>query len=236
MVCMRIAEMNWMQVEEYLRRDDRAVMPLGSTEQHAYLSLATDAILAQRVAEEAAEPLGVPVFPVLSYGITPSFAAYPGSVSLSLGTYAALLREILDGLAGSGFRRILLVNGHGGNAPAGTVAAEFMAAHPKVQVRIHHWWNAPRTFAAVQRIDPVASHASWMENFPWNRVAGVTPPAEAKEPVDMDRLRGHDPAGVRELLGDGNYAGRYVRDDREMLEIWSDGVRETRAQIEAGWR
>ena len=43
--------MNWMMVEEYLKRDDRAVLPLGSTEQHAYLSLSVDSILAERLAE-----------------------------------------------------------------------------------------------------------------------------------------------------------------------------------------
>jgi creatinine amidohydrolase len=233
---MRIAEMNWMQVEAYLQRDDRAVLPLGSTEQHSYLSLATDAILAQRVAEEAAEPLGVPVFPVVSYGITPSFAAYPGTVSLSMRTYALLLEEVLESLYRSGFRRILLVNGHGGNAPAGTLALEFMGKREGAQVRIHHWWNAPRVWAAVQRIDPVASHASWMENFPWTRIAGVTPPNGMREPVDMDRLRILDAHGVREFLGDGNYAGRYVRNDNEMMEVWSEGVLETRALIESGWR
>src|ERR1700674_134632 len=121
---MRIAEMNWMMVEEYLTRDDRCVLPLGSTEQHAYLSLGTDAILAERVAVEAAEPLGVPVFPVLAYGITPYFRAFPGSVSLRVSTYIALVGDLLDGLAGQGFRRIVLVNGHGGNSPAGSYAPE----------------------------------------------------------------------------------------------------------------
>ena len=53
---MKIADLNWMQVEEYLERDDRIVLPIGSTEQHGYLSLATDLILAERVAVEAAEP------------------------------------------------------------------------------------------------------------------------------------------------------------------------------------
>src|SRR5512146_1289557 len=56
---MRIFEQNWMQVEARLEREVRAVLPLGSTEQHAYLSLGTDSILAERVAVEAAEPLGV---------------------------------------------------------------------------------------------------------------------------------------------------------------------------------
>ena len=47
---MKISEMNWLQVEEYLKSDDRAVVPLGCTEQHAYLSLSVDSILAERVA------------------------------------------------------------------------------------------------------------------------------------------------------------------------------------------
>jgi creatinine amidohydrolase len=62
---MRIHDLNWMQLEAYLERDDRIVLPLGSTEQHAYLSLGTDSILAERIAVEAAEPVGVPVLPVL---------------------------------------------------------------------------------------------------------------------------------------------------------------------------
>ena len=41
---MRISETNWMMVEEYLKRDDRCALPLGSTEQHCYLSLSVDSI------------------------------------------------------------------------------------------------------------------------------------------------------------------------------------------------
>jgi hypothetical protein len=52
---VRIRDCNWMKVEEYLRRDDRAVLPLGSTEQHSYLSLSVDSILSEQVAVEAAE-------------------------------------------------------------------------------------------------------------------------------------------------------------------------------------
>src|ERR671927_686478 len=103
---MRISDMNWMMVEEYLKRDDRCVLPLGSTEQHAYLSLSVDSILSERIAVEAAEPLGVPVFPVLAYGITPYFRAFPGTVSLRISTYLSVVRDILDSLAGPGFRRI----------------------------------------------------------------------------------------------------------------------------------
>src|SRR5881227_2659837 len=115
---MKVYDCNWMQLEDYLRDDDRIVLPIGSTEQHAYLSLGTDNILAERIAVEAAEPLGVPVLPVLAYGLTPTFAAYPGSPTLRVETYAAVVRDLLDSLHAQGFRRILIVNGHGGNTPA----------------------------------------------------------------------------------------------------------------------
>ena len=78
---MRIRNLNWMQLEAYLESDDRIVLPVGSTEQHAYLSLETDNILAERASAEAAEPLGVPVLPVIAYGVT-GFTAYPGSPTL----------------------------------------------------------------------------------------------------------------------------------------------------------
>src|SRR5258706_3553884 len=125
---MRVSELNWMEVEDYLGRDDRAVLPIGSTEQHAYLSLATDSILAERVAVEAAEPLGVLVFPVLSYGITPHFTAYPGTITLRLQTHLRGVREILDGLANAGFRRGLVGNGHRGEAPRPAGCGRGMAA------------------------------------------------------------------------------------------------------------
>jgi creatinine amidohydrolase len=232
---MRISEMNWLQVEAALRHDDRCVLPLGSTEQHAQLSLSVDSILSERVAVEAAEPLGVPVFPALAYGITPYFQAYPGTITLRVETYLRVVRDILDSLARAGFRRILLCNGHGGNASAGALAIEWMADNPGCRVRFHNWWAAPATMAAVQRTDPVASHASWMENFPWTRLPNLRAPDGQKPMTDLDRLRLLNPAEVRQALGDGNFGGVYQRDDDEMLAIWRVAVEETRALLEGPW-
>jgi creatinine amidohydrolase len=232
---MQIRSMHWQQVEAYLRRDDRAVLPLGSTEQHAYLSLSTDSILAERLATEAAEPLGIPVFPVQPYGITPYFSAYPGTVSLRVSTYLQLVADLLDGLATQGFRRIVVVNGHGGNNPGQAFLDEWLLDRPGMQVRWHNWWNAPRVWAQVQATDPIASHASWMENFPWTRLADVTMPTERKAPVDMTALRARGALDVRVGLGDGNFAGYYQRDDAEMLAIWQTALDETRTLLTDGW-
>jgi creatinine amidohydrolase len=233
---MRIQDLNWMQLEEYLREDDRIVLPLGSIEQHAYLSLAVDQILAERVSVEAAQPLGVPVLPALPYGIAPYFAAYPGSPTLSAETYGSVLRELIDALHRQGFRRFLLVNGHGGNEAGRPALDDWEAAHSQAQILWHNWWNAPRTWAAVQAVDPDASHASWLENFPWTRLAGVDPPRERKAMVDVSTVREADPADVRVLLGDGSFGGLYLRPDEDVLRIWQAGVEEVREVLATGWR
>ena len=232
---MKIADMNWMQVEERLTRDGRAVVPMGSTEQHGYLSLSVDAILAERVACEAAAPLGVPVFPVLNFGITPYFRRYPGSVSLRLDTYQRIVADILESLAGVGYTRILFVNGHGGNSPGGSILQEWMNDHSGVTVKWHNWWNAPKTAAAVAAIDPDGSHASWMENFPWTRLPGVEMPGGKKPMADMARVRLMDAAAVRAYLGDGNFGGAYQKPDEQMLAMWRAGVEETREALEGPW-
>jgi creatinine amidohydrolase len=229
-------ELNWMHLEEYLKGDDRVVLPLGSTEQHGYLSLGTDNVLAERVSLEAAEPRGVPVLPVLPYGLTPAFAAFPGSPSLRLETFVAVLRDLLDSLHGQGFRRFLLVNGHGGNIPAAAAVREWTAAHPDAQAIFHSWWNGPQVLEVARKIDPEYSHANWGENFPWTRLEDVEPPAEPKPMLDEAAYRVASPAGVRELIGDGSFGGLYRRSDEEMLRIWQAGVEEVRELLESAWR
>jgi creatinine amidohydrolase len=158
---MRIRDMNWMQVEALLRAgEDRAVLPLGSIEQHAYLSLAVDALLSEAVAVDAAEALRVPVFPAQPYAYTPTYMAYPGTVTLRLETLLAVLTDLIDSLYRHGFRRVLVVNGHGGNNGASSVIQQLLAARPGLQVRWHNWWAAPRTMGFVREQDRDASHAA----------------------------------------------------------------------------
>jgi len=239
---MRIRDWNWMQVEEYLERDDRIVLPLGSTEQHAYLSLETDNILSERAAVDAAEPLGVPVLPVMPYGLTPRFAAFPGSPSLRVETLLAVVRDLLDSLHSQGFRRFLLVNGHGGNVPGASVVREWAAGvtGPKAQAIFYSWWESEEFDALTKSIDPDTRyggwHAAWLENFPWTRLEGVEVPHERKPELDADAYRVADPEGVRSLLGDGSFGGPYQRPDEEMLRIWEVVVAGVRDLLENGWR
>jgi creatinine amidohydrolase len=230
---VRIADRNWLQVEEYLARDDRVVLPVGSTEQHAYLSLATDSILAERVAVEAAEPLGVPVLPAMPFGIAPGFAAFPGTVTLRPETFVNVLSDALGTLYGQGFRGFLIVNGHGGNVSAREPLEDWADGRDGMRFRWHDWWDSPEVLGVAERIEPNAAHASWLENFPWTRLGGVQLPSDPKPPVtDREALRELDPVSVRAAIGDGSYGGAYTAPDERMLEMWTAGVAEVRALIE----
>ncbi len=234
---MRVFDANWMQIEEYLRRDDRVVLPTGSTEQHGYLSLGTDAILAERVAVEAAGPLGVPVLPALPFGMAPHWAAFPGSMSLRLSTYVEVLRDLLDGLESQGFCRIAIINGHGGNMPVAGFIREWLCQrrpHP-VQVLYHTWCYGPQVTAASDQFDREQAHANWGENFPWNRLPGVDLPAEPRPVVPMEVITQLDARRIRAALPEGMMGGAYARPDEDMKVIWDAGVAEVRELIETGW-
>ena len=89
--------------------------------------------------------------------------------------------------------------------------------------------------AKVKEIDPVASHASWMENFPWTRLPGVEMPHEQKPMIDFARYGRVDPGAKKALIGDGNFGGHYQRPDAEVLAMWEVAVAETRTMIVSDW-
>ena len=199
------------------------MLPTGSTEQHGYLSLGTDAILAERVAAEAAEPLGVPVLPVLPFGMAPYFAAFPGSMSLRITTYIEVLRDLLDGLAAQGFGRIAIVNGHGGNSPVTGFIREWICQprRQRVQVLFHSWYNAPLTAAAASQFDDDQMHGGWVENFPWTRRGrrrACRLPETGHTPGHFGQL---DAGQVRAAAPDGMLGGAYARPDEDMQAVWA---------------
>lgn len=232
---MKITDMNWRDVEAAAANDPRCILPIGSTEQHAQLSLCVDMILADKVSNDAAGPLNIPVFPVIPYGLAPYFNAYPGTICLQVETLMAVMRDVIASVRRAGFRQILIVNGHGGNNPVGALAQELMGDYADTSIKFHNWWNAPNTWAKIQETDSSGSHANWMENFPWTRLAHAPAPDGEKPIVDMALMRASAPTKVREILKDGSFGGLWQRSDAEMQAIWDIGVAETRAALEGPW-
>ena len=128
---MQYGNLRWTQVPDLCSRV--AVVPLGSMEQHGHhLPLGTDSMIGAEIVRRAKEALGdeAVFLPMLWLGASEHHRHFPGTVSLSSDTYARVVADVLESLIGSGFRRILLLNSHGGNGrPGGTGLYEVQMRH-----------------------------------------------------------------------------------------------------------
>lgn len=225
---MHFSNLNWMQVEDYLKKDDRLMIVVGATEQHGYLSLAADTKIPLAMAEAAGEKTGVLVAPPINFGCSPYFLAYPGTVSLRVSTLLALVEDLLRSAYGQGFRRFLILNGHGGNTCVKVFLDELANDLPEMQTRWYAWWQTRTVESIAAKHDLLMGHANWEEAFPFTRVADL--PDTIKPPVEIEGAA--NAKRVRELIGDGVFGGPYQADDAIMDEIFNACVEEILALLD----
>lgn len=123
-----MAEVFWNRMRaaelvELAHRDAIVLLPVAATEQHGpHLPTGTDTFLCEEACRRTAllVQLARPVVvtPTVWMGLSEHHVAYGGTFTLSLGTWHALLRELCQAILRAGFKRILVVNGHGGNVAA----------------------------------------------------------------------------------------------------------------------
>lgn len=215
---MRIEDLNWMDVEEYRKQDDRLILVIGACEQHAYLSLLTDIKIPLALADAASLKTGVLVAPPLNYGASPYFSAYPGTFSLRLSTLMDAVDDLLRSAYGQGFRRILVLNGHGGNNGVKIRLGELANQLSGLKVRWYAWWSSRSVEAIALRHEIKPDHANWLEAFPFT-IVGELPEGEKVPPhVPSDIM---DAGTAREVYGDGSFGGKYRPPDGIMQEIFS---------------
>ncbi len=112
---VRLQDMTWKEVEEKVREGATVVVPFGSQEQHGPQTPMGDFVVTERAAVAAAERTGAVVAPVIPFGYSEYFKAYPGTISVRPETLTAVLEDYVDCLLGQGFERIVFFNGHAGN-------------------------------------------------------------------------------------------------------------------------
>lgn len=118
-----LEEMTWEEAREAAAADRAVIVPIGAIEQHGpHLPLGTDAFQVEGIARRAAERAGAVVGPALRCGLSANHADFVGTIVLEPSTFLALIGDVVASLALHGFRRILLLNGHGGNDAAVEVA------------------------------------------------------------------------------------------------------------------
>lgn len=217
---MRLEDLNWMDVEQYLKTDDRIILITGATEQHAYLSLLTDILIPSRIALAVAERESVLVAPPLNFGVSPLFATFPGTISLSRTTFDTALGEIVQSLLHQGFGGFFILNGHNGNLMPQVLEDIQLDGHARFYW--YDWYKGPAVHAFEARHNLRLDHANWGENFPFNRVAES--PTGEKPTINLGYIEeGRSP---REVLGDGNFGGPYQVDDALMDELYQVVVNE----------
>jgi creatinine amidohydrolase len=219
---MRFDELNWQDVEEYLKRDDRVILILGACEQHGYLSLLTDVKIPQALADAASQQTGVLAAPPLNFGVSPYFLAYPGTISLRLSTFLDAVEDMVRSLYHQGFRRFLVLNGHGGNDAARNRLVELANQLPGLRLAWYAWWLSHSIETVAMRHGLKTSHANWMEAFPFTRVADL--PEGEKLPPAVSGLLNADQ--TRATYGDGVFGGAYQASDAILQEIFDAALQD----------
>jgi creatinine amidohydrolase len=145
----RLARLSWSEVAELDRDRTVAVLPTAAVEQHGpHLPLDTDAFLCTRVAEESAVRARrdgpVVVAPTLPYGSSTHHMAFAGTLTLRPVTFLAAVDELCGSFVEHGFRRLLVVNGHGGNSALAREAVQQLANRAPVLAACVDYWALAR--------------------------------------------------------------------------------------------
>lgn len=151
-----LEELGWPDVEEYLRTDDRLILVVGSTEQHGrHMTFASDVWQPWAIALRLSERTGVLVAPPINYGMSLHHLGFPGSLSLRPDTLSQVVMDLLDSAYQHGFRRVLVLNGHGGNIAAlGVALAEVLNELHGLDVRVRQWWHEPEVKTVLAEAFP----------------------------------------------------------------------------------
>jgi len=113
MKSVKLQEMKWPDVKDYLKRDNRVILPVGSTEQHGPWSpVGTDTFAAICLAEDASEKTGVIIAPPIWFGWSPHHMALPGTISIRPEILIELLYDEIESLTKHGFKKFITINGH----------------------------------------------------------------------------------------------------------------------------
>jgi len=134
---------NWMEFREWVpAKIDTVLLPLGTLEPHGVTANGADILAPVAIARAIAPRVNAMIAPVVPYGVTGSMDAYPGAFTIPEEAYRPYVKAVLQGLAKTHFRNLILVNGHGGPQTAilTSVATE-VGREAGVRTLVVNWWS-----------------------------------------------------------------------------------------------
>ena len=123
---IRYDELSWPEMREAIARQPVVLLPFGTIEDHGpHLPINTDNVIVEALCLEAARraPDDMLVMPVVPYGLDEHHMDFPGTVSVDMQTLLAYVSDVAISAARHGFTHLLVVNGHGSNAPLADLVA-----------------------------------------------------------------------------------------------------------------
>ena len=132
----------WVEIQKLVPNEiDTVLFPVGTIEAHGAAALGTDNYIPESMAAYLAEKINALIAPTVNYGITKSLYGYPGSMTVRPETFKQYIFEILISLKDVGFKRIVILNGHGGNNSALKEAAQEFFRDYHIKIAVIHWWE-----------------------------------------------------------------------------------------------
>ena len=160
-----LAKLTWREVQAALELTRVALVPVGSTEQHGpHMMLETDTAIAEAFARRLGNELGSSAIlcPALPVGQSEHHLAFAGTLTLKAATLMMLVTDVVESLARHGVRRVLLVNGHGGNVDALRLVAR-AASSERVKVAVVMWAYLAADIINSRAVNKWHSHACDIE-------------------------------------------------------------------------
>ena len=113
---MYLADQSWPELGSYFESESLALVPVGSTEQHGpHLPEATDHLIAESLAREAADRSGYLCTPTVDVGVSPHHRQFHGTMWVDAPVFRDYMESLTRNLAYHGIDRVIYVNAHGGN-------------------------------------------------------------------------------------------------------------------------
>lgn len=159
---MELSRMSWPQAREALRQAQVALLPVGSTEQHGmHLPLGTDWLTAQEIARRAGAKGPWLVLPTVPVGVSEHHRQFWGTLWVPPEVLRDYVLGVARALASHGLRRVVFVNGHGGNTATLEEAARRLRQE-RIYAFVYVWWRAiPEVISRL--IEGSGSHAGELE-------------------------------------------------------------------------
>ncbi len=200
------------QLRERAAQDTLVILPVGSIEQHGpHLPVEVDSVLGEAVALRTARAIAdqgqsVLVLPMLWTGLSEHHMSFGGTITLDLPAFNAVIECVCRSVLRHGFRRIVLLNGHGGNDNALRNCTDELSVKLDAPiVQFTYWYAAAEPIGAILETQQGLSHACEAET---SMMMALRPELVAEERIPLAKVnRGPD---VADLVGGGVYRWRSI--------------------------